>query len=77
VGASDKVLEIAEAVNDGGSKEFGIVTNLVEDRVEEATPVSVSGTSNGRRVCSGIEGSTAGSNGFGTGSGTADISALG
>jgi hypothetical protein len=52
-------------------------TSLVENTLEEASPVTVLGISNGRPVCSAVKEGTAGIKGFGTGSGTADISALG
>ena len=74
---NDKVLDNAEVENDSDSNEFGISTGLVENTMEEASPITVLGISNGRPVCTAVKEGTAGINAFGTGSGTADISALG
>lgn len=70
----DKVLDSAKAVYDSDNNEFGTATSLVEDTLEEVT---VLGTSKGRPVCSAVKEGTGGINGLGTGSGTAEISALG
>ena len=73
---NDKVLDSAEAESDSDSDEFGTAKSLVET-LEEVSPVIVLGISNGRPVCAAAKEGTAGISGFGTGSGTADISALG
>lgn len=76
MGVNDKVFDSTEAENDSDSNEFGTAMSLVENTLE-APPVIVLGISKGRPVCSAVKEGTAGIKGFGTGSGTADISALG